>query len=146
MVERENIFPPNYALLKAIVGDKSDNIPGVKGVGEKTAKREITFLTDEIDYDVDGLMEFVKTNKNKKYQKYIDNEELIRNNYRLVQLLDIDVNIQSIQALEKSYERKEIKFNSYQLRLKLLSENISPNNIDNWVSTFMSVQSEPITL
>ena len=60
--------------------------------------------------------------------------------------LDIDVNIQSIQALEKSYERKEIKFNSYQLRLKLLSENISPNNIDNWVSTFMSVQSEPITL
>ena len=90
-------------------------------------------------------MEFVKTNKNKKYQKYIDNEELIRNNYRLVQLLDIDVNIQSIVALERSYEKKELKFNSYQLRLKLLSENISPNNIDNWVSTFMSVQREPLT-
>ena len=61
MIEKENIFPPNYALLKAIVGDKSDNIAGVKGVGEKTAKREITLLADEIDYDVDELMEFVKT-------------------------------------------------------------------------------------
>ena len=145
MIEKENIFPPNYALLKAIVGDKSDNIAGVKGVGEKTAKREITLLADEIDYDVDELMEFVKTNKNKKYQKYIDNEELIRNNYRLVQLLDIDVNIQSIVALERSYEKKELKFNSYQLRLKLLSEDISPTSIDNWVSIFMSVQREPLT-
>ena len=90
-------------------------------------------------------MEFVKTNKNKKYQKYIDNEELIRNNYRLVQLLDIDVNIQSIVALERSYEKKELKFNSYQLRLKLLSEDISPTSIDNWVSIFMSVQREPLT-
>ena len=145
MIEKENIFPPNYALLKAIVGDKSDNIAGVKGVGEKTAKREITLLADEIDYDVDELMEFVKTNKNKKYQKYIDNEELIRINYRLVQLLDIDVNIQSIVGLERSYEKKELKFNSYQLRLKLLSEDISPTSIDNWVSIFMSVQREPLT-
>ena len=77
-----------------------------------------------------------KPNKNKKYQKYIDNEELIRNNYRLVQLLDIDVNIQSIVALERSYEKKELKFNSYQLRLKLLSEDISPTSIDNWVFNF----------
>ena len=145
MIEKENIFPPNYALLKSIVGDKSDNIAGVKGVGEKTAKRDIILLADEIDYDVDELMEFVKTNKNKKYQKYIDNEELIRNNYRLVQLLDIDVNIQSIVALERSYEKKELKFNSYQLRLKLLSEDISPTSIDNWVSIFMSVQREPLT-
>ena len=56
-----------------------------------------------------------------------------------------NINIQSIQAMERSYEKKELKFNSYQLRLKLLSEDISPNNIDNWVSSFMSVQREPLT-
>ena len=47
--------------------------------------------------------------------------------------------------MERSYEKKELKFNSYQLRLKLLNEDISPNNIDNWVSSFMSVQREPLT-
>ena len=35
MHKKENIHPYNYALLKAIVGDKSDNITGVKGIGER---------------------------------------------------------------------------------------------------------------
>ena len=65
-------------------------------------------------------------------QKYIDNEELIRNNYRLVQLLDIDVNIQSIQALEKSYERKEIKDIIAYLRLvSNLTDNLAFERIIN---------------
>ena len=97
------------------------------------------------EVDVDDLLEYVGKQKEKKYQKYIDNEELLRMNYKIVQLLNIDVNVQSIVALERSYEKKELKFNSYQLRLKLLNEDISPNNIDNWVSSFMSVQREPLT-
>ena len=145
MYNKENIHPYNYALLKAIVGDKSDNITGVRGVGEKTARKEIHLLWAKENFDIDDLFKWLLTRKEKKYQKYIDNEELIRNNYRLVQLLDIDVNIQSIVALERSYEKKELKFNSYQLRLKLLSEDISPTSIDNWVSIFMSVQREPLT-
>jgi len=146
MVEKEDVFPPNYALLKAIVGDKSDNISGISGVGEKSVKRDFPLLSINEDMDVDSLLEYASNQKNKKYQKYIDNEELLRRNYKIVQLLDIEVNIQSIQALEKSYENKDLKFNSYQLRLKLLSEDISPTNIDNWVSSFMSVSREPVIL
>lgn len=146
MVEKEDVFPPNYALLKAIVGDKSDNISGISGVGEKSVKRDFPLLSTNEDMDVDSVLEYAHNQKNKKYQKYIDNEELIRRNYKIVQLLDIDVNIQSIQALEKSYENKDLKFNSYQLRLKLMSEDISPTNIDNWISSFMSVSREPVIL
>ena len=136
MIEKENIFPPNYALLKAIVGDKSDNIAGLKGVGEKTAKREIILLADEIDYDVDELMEFVKTNKNKKYQKYIDNEDLIRNNYKVVQLLELEVSLASIESLQNTFIKDTPKFNSMKFRIKLLDENISPSNLDNWMASF----------
>lgn len=146
MVEKEDVFPPNYALLKAIVGDKSDNINGISGVGEKSVKRDFPLLSTNEDMDVDNVLEYASNQKNKKYQKYIDNESLLRRNYKIVQLLDVDVNIQSIQALEKSYENKDLKFNSYQLRLKLLSEDISPSNIDNWVSSFMSVSREPVIL
>ena len=145
MMQKEDVFPPNYALMKAIVGDKSDNIQGVRGVGESTAKTDFPLLSYMEEVDVDDLLEYVGKQKEKKYQKYIDNEELLRMNYKIVQLLNIDVNVQSIVALERSYEKKELKFNSYQLRLMLLSEDISPNNIDNWVSSFMSVQREPLT-
>ena len=146
MVDKEDVFPPNYALLKAIVGDKSDNINGISGVGEKSVKRDFPLLSTNEDMDVDSILDYARNQKNKKYQKYIDNEDLLRRNYKIVQLLDVDVNIQSIQALEKSYENKDLKFNSYQLRLKLLSEDISPSNIDNWVSSFMSVSREPVLL
>ncbi len=146
MMQKEDVFPPNYALLKAIVGDKSDNIGGVKGVGEPTAKTDFPLLNNMEEAGVDDILEYAGKQKNKKYEKYIDNAELMRRNYEIVQLLNIDVNMQSIQALERSYENKELKFNSYQLRLKLLGENISPSNIDNWVSTFMSISREPVTL
>ena len=146
MVEKELVFPPNYALLKAIVGDKSDNITGISGVGEKSAKRDFPLLSVNEDMGIDDILEYANSQKNSKYQKYIDNEELLRLNYRIVQLLDIEVNVQSIVALEKSYENKDLKFNPYQLRLKLMSEDISPTNIDNWVSSYMSVSREPVIL
>ena len=146
MMEKEGVFPPNYALLKAVVGDKSDNIGGINGVGEKSLKRDFPLVYEKESADVPNLLEYAGQQKNSKYEKYVDSAELLKRNYEIVQLLDIDVNIQSIQALEKSYENKELKFNSYQLRLKLMDENIAPSNIDNWISSFMSVSREPITL
>jgi len=41
VVERYGISPPQIADLKGLRGDASDNIPGVSGVGEKTALRLI---------------------------------------------------------------------------------------------------------
>ena len=146
MMEKEGVFPPNYALLKAVVGDKSDNISGINGVGEKSLKRDFPLFYEKENADVSNLLEYAGQQKSSKYEKYIDNEKLLKDNYKIVQLLDIDVNMQSIQALEKSYENKELKFNSYQLRLKLMGENIAPSNIDNWISSFMSLSREPITL
>ncbi|MFA7550444.1 MAG: DNA polymerase I [Sedimentibacter sp.] len=37
MVEEYGLTPEQFVDLKALMGDSSDNIPGVKGVGEKTA-------------------------------------------------------------------------------------------------------------
>jgi DNA polymerase-1 len=36
-IDRYGFAPPLVADYKALVGDKSDNIPGIKGIGEKTA-------------------------------------------------------------------------------------------------------------
>lgn len=49
--ERYRVKPENIADYKALVGDPSDNIPGVKGIGEKTAVKLIqTFGTIEEIY------------------------------------------------------------------------------------------------
>ena len=57
VIDRYGFGPERLAEYKALVGDKSDNIPGVPGIGEKTAKgliekyasiEEILAHTDEI--------------------------------------------------------------------------------------------------
>ena len=75
MHQKENIHPANYAILKAVVGDKSDNIQGIKGIGEKTARNQIEILQEKNDHDVDGFIEWAKGRSEKKYQKYIENEK-----------------------------------------------------------------------
>ena len=42
MSERYDMTPEEFIALKAIMGDPSDNIPGVKGIGEKGAKDLVT--------------------------------------------------------------------------------------------------------
>ena len=116
-------------------------------MGEATVKKDFPILNFGI-VTLEMLLEYAKDRLVKgetKYKKYIESSGLIERNYKLVQLLDIDVSLQSIQALESCYENKKTKFNSYKLRINLLNENISPNNIDNWVSVFNSVLHEPIT-
>ena len=137
MHQKENIHPPNYALLKAVVGDKSDNIQGVKGIGEKTARNQIHLLWDnEKSYDAGDFIDWAKGRSEKKYQKYVENEELIKLNYSIVQLQELDISLAAIDTINKTYDKDAPKFNSYKFRINLLNENVSPSNLDNWVASF----------
>ena len=145
MHKKENIHPYNYALLKAIVGDKSDNITGVKGIGEKTARKDIHLLwSAHEEFDIDDLFEWLLGRKEKKYQKYLDNEELIRLNYKIVQLLELEISLSSIDSLRNSYISETPKFNSYQFRITMMSEDISPTNIDTWLANFSILNDKPV--
>lgn len=42
MIQKYGITPPQIIDLKGLMGDSSDNIPGVPGVGEKTAVKLLT--------------------------------------------------------------------------------------------------------
>lgn len=77
------IAPKQLISLKAIVGDGSDNIPGVPGIGNSTG----TELLREFD-DVDDIYaNIIKvTNKRKIQEKLLANKELVFRNKQLVTL------------------------------------------------------------
>jgi len=70
-IENYEITPPEWVSVKQIAGCSSDNIPGVQGVGEKTA---IKYLKGDMK----------KTTKT--YQRIKENRELIDFNKQLVAL------------------------------------------------------------
>lgn len=76
VIEKWGCYPDDIKYVKAIAGDASDNIKGVKGVGSKTALKILN--------DAQWLMDVVFEHK-----KIVGNEELIRKNLELVQLRNV---------------------------------------------------------
>lgn len=79
----KKITPKQLIDLKAIVGDGSDNIPGIKGLGEATGI-ELLREFDSVDNIYANIIK-VPT-KRKIQQKLIENEDLVRRNVQLVTL------------------------------------------------------------
>jgi len=70
-IEQYGIVPWDWVKVKKIAGCKSDNVPGVPGVGESTAIKYLKYQ--------------IKQNS-KTYQKIKDNQEIIKRNGWLVRL------------------------------------------------------------
>jgi 5'-3' exonuclease len=66
--EKKSIFPKQMVDLKGLMGDSSDNYPGVKGIGEKTALKlireyeTIDELLENIDELPNGIRNKINTN------------------------------------------------------------------------------------
>ena len=78
-----NLTPAQMIDLKGLMGDSSDHIPGVPGVGEKTALKLLHAY-----HDMDGVYTHIDDMKGKLKEKLADNKELA---YLSRELATIDV-------------------------------------------------------
>ena len=97
VLEKYQVTPPQIIELKALMGDSADNIPGIPGVGEKTATKLIVQY-GSIENAHEHLEE-VKPNKAK---------ESLREHYDLAVLSKTLATINTDSPLEFSYEEAKI--------------------------------------
>ena len=111
-LDRFGVDPTNFCLAKCIVGDSSDNIPGVKGVGYKTLVKGLTEFNSDHEIDISDMIEAcklaAKNSKKKMYQNIVDNEELIRRNWKLVHLDLNNLNHFQVEKIKNSIENNEV--------------------------------------
>ena len=79
ILERTGVTPGQYVHYAALRGDPSDNLPGVPGVGEKTAAKLVTTYGD-----LDGIFAHVDEQTPKLRQNLIENEARARANAELM--------------------------------------------------------------
>lgn len=79
--ERTGVRPVDYVHYAALRGDPSDNLPGVPGVGEKTAAKLITQYGG-----IDGIYEHLDDLTPKLRQNLAENEDKARTNVELMRL------------------------------------------------------------
>jgi len=88
ILEEFHVHPHNFGIAKALCGDHSDNIPGIKGFGWKTAARLLPLLSSQDDLILDDLFAYCHSHiaESSLYKRIIENEETVRLNWRLVYL------------------------------------------------------------
>src|SRR6185312_119404 len=103
VIEKFGVPPDKVIEVQALIGDSSDNVPGVPGIGVKTAAQ----LIGEFG-DLETLLKRASEIKqDKRRQALIDNAEAARMSKKLVTLDDrvpLDVPIESLGVQEPDYK------------------------------------------
>ncbi len=123
--EDYGIKPINVIDLKALMGDASDNIPGVKGIGEKTALKllheykTLDGIYENIDKISGKLKEKLETDKDNAYMSY-DLATIIKDVPLEININDTKYNGPKTLELNKLYE--DLEFYSFLKKNKPVKE------------------------
>lgn len=151
IMNKESLFndmgltPDQIRDYKGLMGDPSDNIKGIPGVGEKTAIKLLQQYSS-----LEGIIEAMKNEKSKLAQKILDNQDLGKF-CKHIATIDTEVSLPfTLEDLEYSgYDFNELssfytKQEFYSL-LKKLKPNSKKRNI-NKTSTEKSIKFEKILI
>ena len=119
IVETTGVHPRNMALARAMAGDASDNLPGIKGAGLKTIQKRLPFLGEDKDYNIPDVIDHcIKSTKGSRVQFYnnvIENKKLVEHNYKMMQLYAPQMSVQAKQFTQEAVENFECDFNRTEL-------------------------------
>tara|TARA_B100001778_G_C18597292_1_gene635425 strand:+ start:1 stop:2658 length:2658 start_codon:yes stop_codon:yes gene_type:complete len=114
--EKFGVLPNKIAELLALVGDKSDNIPGITKVGNKTASKWLNQYGD-----IDNLVSNADEIPGVVGENLRNEKDILQRNLFLVSLkkdLDLDIDTESLNVPEAANDElkdfyKDLEFNSF---------------------------------
>ena len=118
--EKYGILKSQFLDLKALKGDNSDNIPGVPGIGEKTAVK----LLNEYG-SLEGIYAHIEEISGATQEKLIAGRESAEMSLELAKIMtDAPVKLSDIPALKLDFSRisevfKRLEFNNLLKKLKI---------------------------
>lgn len=126
--EEWGIDPIKVVDLKALMGDASDNIPGVKGIGEKTALKLLQTYSS-----LDGVYESIDNISGKLKEKLINDKENAYMSYDLATIytkVPLEINLEDIKYKECDKEKlisiyEDLEFYSFLKKIKETKKEIT---------------------
>ena len=117
IMEKYHITPSQVIDIKALMGDTADNIPGVPGIGEKTALQLLTEYKD-----LDNLYAHVEEIKGARKKKLIENKEMAYLSYKLA-TIKRDVPLETtLEDMKQPIHIEEMRKILSTLGIRLLDE------------------------
>jgi len=132
ILEKFDIHPTNFAMARAMVGDKSDNIDGIPGVGLKTVSKRFPFLKEEKNKTFSDIIDHCKKGLEDKevkaYRNILENEDLLRENYQIMQLYAPMLTIDAKRLIGDTLQDPDMSFNKTELIKMMIKDGFGEIN------------------
>ena len=144
MQEEFGFSSKNYLLYRSFIGDKSDNIPGLKGVGPKSLIKYFPVFTEDREITVEEIVQYAN-DVDKKYKVHSlvsENKELLELNYKLMQLKEVDINGNAKMLTMNKVQGDIDKLNTLEFKKMFMADKMYTviKDLDSWLkSSFNSL-------
>ena len=142
VVEKFGIHPNNFALARAMAGDPSDNLPGVPRVGLGTVAKRFPFLRTEEEHYISDLLRECSEPKNQKlkvYQSVLECEDIIKDNYNIMQLSSPQMSIQCKSRIDETFEQYKPHYNQTEMRKLMIQDGVLTVNMQDLEQKFNNI-------
>ena len=132
IVDKFSIHPTNFAMARAIAGDKSDNIEGIPGVGLKTISRRFPFLkegkTKTFSDVITHCKKELENGEIKAYRNILESEDVLKRNYQMMQLYAPLLSIDEKNLINATLQDPDQTFNKTELIKMMMKDGFGEIN------------------
>jgi DNA polymerase-1 len=143
VIEEFKTTPSNFLIGKAILGDQSDNLPGVTRVGAKTLHKlfpnlsTVNLTLEDVFRECEGKYE-----TNKGYLAILNQKDRVETNYELMNLLTPNVPDYEIETIRELLTGSNTTLNTMAFEMLYESDNMNASvsqNITSWLEVFRNL-------
>lgn len=108
IINQYGLHPTNFVYYRALEGDSSDNINGIRGIKLKTAIKRFPMLIENNETSIENIIDYAQNriNENKAYQSVVEQKEVLIRNYKLMQLKTPDFPASMQMNINNAIDRK----------------------------------------
>jgi len=143
LIGKFGIHPNNYALARAIDGDKSDNLEGVPRIGMKTIQTNFPILEQEKQLTCDELFVYCKMQIKQKscHKKLLEYQERVKLNYEIMQLYESNISHNGRRGIDYTLDNFEHGLDKLELQKMLIADGQGHLNLSDLWAAFKNLKS-----
>jgi DNA polymerase-1 len=118
VIEEYGISPENFVIARAIAGDKSDNLAGIRGAGLATISKRLDFLCEDKMHTLDDVYGYCSETESKVkfYSNVVENWQTVETNYKVMNLTPPSISVQGRQKINFALDNFEFELNATELK------------------------------
>ena len=138
VLDRFGIPSHNFIHYKVFMGDGSDNIKGINGIGIKTLQSKFPLLLEDKTISLDEILTYCsdKKDEHKVYKTVLESEQTMRLNWQLMSLENLDIATNFKMMMIDMANRPIPKMDTYNFKKIFMRDKCytAIPNVDSWLA------------